>query len=315
MNNATLFPYIVSGIITLLIMAIGTLTYFLIKKNAGTNDYKEQLQELLSDDLEVTTTKKGIVGKWSNYWGRLFKEAGIARYNDDDNTAGRDVFFVSIIFAIVLTLISQNAILGIGGTAVLLVIIVFALQSRNSKKADEINSQLPGFIFALKSQVQASTTNERAMLKVIDSMPSPLYDDLVIVKNRLLASSTFKEALEELSLRTTSSELKFLAACMIQAADSGANLEKQLVSIQKVLEDRRKVSYEIKQAVSAAAPAIWVSTIAIPVIFFASYFMDANAREFWFVEPISYVVVGAAVILYIAGMWLTKRQVDAIKNI
>lgn len=315
MNNATLFPYIVSGIITLLIMAIGTLTYFLIKKNAGTNDYKEQLQELLSDDLEVTTTKKGIVGKWSNYWGRLFKEAGIARYNDDDNTAGRDVFFVSIIFAIVLTLISQNAILGIGGTAVLLVIIVFALQSRNSKKADEINSQLPGFIFALKSQVQASTTNERAMLKVIDSMPSPLYDDLVIVKNRLLASSTFKEALEELSLRTTSSELKFLAACMIQAADSGSNLEKQLVSIQKVLEDRRKVSYEIKQAVSAAAPAIWVSTIAIPVIFFASYFMDANAREFWFVEPISYVVVGAAVILYIAGMWLTKRQVDAIKNI
>lgn len=315
MINSDIFPYVISGAITLLLVFLGISIYMLVKGNRNTVDYRDQLQELLSDELETQAPKTNLVYRWNHYWGKLFKEGGFARYSSDDNTAGRDIIIVGVAVTIFVSILAQNPIIGILVTGLLGAVTILFLRSRNNRKSELINAQLPGFIFALKSQIQASETNERAMLKVIEAMPSPLYEDLIIVKNKLLASSTFKESLEELSQRTSSADLKFLAACMIQAADSGANLESQLNSIQEVLESRRKVSYEISRAVKAASPAIWLTSIAIPGLFLASYFMDENSRDFWFVDPISYIVLIVIALLYLAAMWLTKRQVDSIKNL
>lgn len=314
----TLFPYILAGIITLLLLALGLLIRQLIQRNMNTVNYDEQLQELMSNEFDdedsKSSTKITLAFKWNRYWGRLFKEAGISRYNSQNNAAGRDVLLIGVIGAIIISLVFQNFIIGPLASIVTIFAISFLMKQQINKKSEKLNQQLPGFIFALKAQIQASSTNERAMLKVIDAMPSPLYDDLKIVRNKLLASSPFREALEELSRKTASRDLQFLAACMIQATTSGSNLEHQLDSIQRVLDSRRKVTSEINKAVKAAQPAMWVSTIAIPFLFIVSYMQSATAREFWFNDPISYVVLVAVLVLYGASMWLVKGQVDKIKN-
>lgn len=312
-----IFPYALAGIITILLIALGFLIKQLINRNTRTVNYDEQLKELISnefDDDNKVRTKVTVIEKWNRYWGRLFKEAGISRYNAQNNTAGRDVILVGITVAVIISLILRNPIIGPLLSIAALFAISFIMKQQVNRKADKMNEQLPGFIFALKAQIQASTTNERAMLKVIDAMPSPLYDDLKIVRNKLLASSPFREALEELSKKTSSRDLQFLAACMIQATTSGSNLEHQLDSIQRVLESRRKVSSEINKAVQSAMPAMWVSSLAIPILFIASYLQSATAREFWFTDPISYIVLIGVGILYGASMWLVKGQVDKIKN-
>lgn len=315
----TVFPYALAAIITALFVVLGILVRQLIQRNNNTVNYDEQLKELMSSEFDdenenLGSTKITWVLKWNRYWGRLFKEAGITRYNDKNNTAGRDVLLIGAVIAVIVSLAVQNIIVGPIATAVFIFVVSFIMKQRINKKSDKLNEQLPGFIFALKAQIQASSTNERAMLKVIDAMPSPLYDDLKIVRNKLLASSPFKEALEELSRKTSSRDLQFLAACMIQATTSGSNLEQQLDSIQRVLDSRRKVSSEINKAVKAAQPAMWVSTIAIPFLFIASYLQSATAREFWFNDPISYLVLIAVLALYGASMWMVKSQIDKIKN-
>lgn len=313
------FPYVLAAIVTALFVVLGILVRQLIQRNNNTVNYDEQLKELMSSEFDdenenLGSTKITWVLKWNRYWGRLFKEAGITRYNDKNNTAGRDVLLIGAVIAVIVSLAVQNIIVGPIATGVFIFVVSFIMKQRINKKSDKLNEQLPGFIFALKAQIQASSTNERAMLKVIDAMPSPLYDDLKIVRNKLLASSPFKEALEELSRKTSSRDLQFLAACMIQATTSGSNLEHQLDSIQRVLDSRRKVSSEINKAVKAAQPAMWVSTIAIPFLFIASYLQSATAREFWFNDPISYLVLIAVLALYGTSMWMVKSQIDKIKN-
>lgn len=308
------FPYIISGGVTVLVVLLGILIFFAVKNSSQKMNYEDQLEALIQDDEQIVV-KMGIPEKWNLYWGDLFKTAGFTRYKEDNNAAGRDVIFGSVILAFLVALLTQNPLAGIGVSAALLIGSAVLIKNLSNKQEEKINYLLPGFIFALKANIQASETNERAMLKVIDSMPSPLYEDLVIVKNKLLASASFKESLESLAEKTSSKDLRFLAACMIQASESGANLESQLDSIQKVLEQRRKVADEVNRAVKSASPAMWLSTGVIPALFLASYFFDVSSRSFWFVEPVSWFALIATLVCYIGGMILVKRQVDAIKNL
>ena len=101
---------------------------------------------------------------------------------------------------------------------------------------------------------------------------------------------------------------------MIQASASGANMVNQIDSIQKVLESRRQVSDEINRAVKAVQPAVWIASVTLPGLFLASYFTDSAAQNFWFVSPFSWIAIGAAVFLYVAGLMMVKQQVDKIKN-
>ena len=315
-NLTEMYPYLIALGLTALIVLLIVLIYLAIKKSRTSASYDEQLEELLEYEYNTSSSKvqDGIVARWNRHWAETLKGAGFARYNADSTGAGRDIALIAVAVAVLGSALMGQILIG----PVLSVLVVFGasmfLRMKADKKSQDMNLQLPGFLFSLKANLQASETNERALLKVVDSMPSPLYDDLLIVKNRLLANGSFKEALEELSAKTSSRDLKFLCACMIQAAMSGSNMVTQLDSIQKVLEARRKVGDEIQKAVKTVQPAIWLSSAVIPALFLASYFMDASSREFWFIDPMSWIALGATVILYIAGMLLTKNQVDKIKN-
>lgn len=316
MMNIQLFPILVAAIFTVLLVLLGVLIFFYIRSSAGRKNYDEQLQELLEDEHgEKPEPKLTLTQRWNSYWGKLFRGAGLSRYGEENNNAGRDVLIGIATIALIIGLVTQNAIAGIVLAFALTGGIIMLTRGMANRKSNAINYQLPGFISALKANIQASDTYERAMLKIIDNMPSPLYEDLVVVKHKLLASSSFREALEELSRKTASRDLQFLTACLIQATTSGANMESQLVNIQKVLEQRRKVQDEINRAVQSAMPAMIIATIAIPGAFLFSFFFDGAAKDFWFQEPLSWAALAATGLLYAGGLFLVKRQVDSIKNL
>ncbi len=308
-NTALLM--IIAGAITLIIGFVAFMAWVTIQKNREKN-YEEQISELIEDDNEAEET--GVLDKWSRYWDAQFKELGWSRYNDNPLRAGREVMMLAGVIAIIGSAITANFFIG----PVLAVISIFAasyvIKMITGKKARQISMQLPGFLFALKANIQANETPERAILKVIDAMPSPLYDDLVIVRNHILANSTFKEALLDLSEKTASRDLKFLAACMIQAANSGANLEDQIGVIQSVIDARQQISDEIDKAARSAEPAMWAASVAIPGVFIALFALDPNASIFWFNNFISWILFGVIIGLWVTGILLARRLVSNIRN-
>lgn len=308
------FVYLIAGGIALLIGLIVSMGIFALQKNNEKTAYDDQLEELIkgeSDDGPQIT----LSYRWNQYWGERFKAIGWSKYSDDNSTAGRDIGIFAIVLAVIVGVLLRNPLAGIGISLGVTYLSGVFMKSKSNKDADVMNAQLPGFLFALKANVQANETPERAILKIVDSMPSPLYDELAIVKQRLLANSSFKDALEELAETTSSRDLRFLCSCMIQAANSGANLEGQITVIQNVLEARRKVSDELAKAARSAAPAIWVASVVIPGTFIGMYFMDPNARGFWFNDILSWAALAGVIFLYIIGVWMSKKLVDNIKNL
>lgn len=279
-------------------------------------DFEEQLREILVDELAGgdDDSPKTLVDKWMFMWARLFREMGWQRYDDNPRQAGIDVLVGWVVIAAATSAVAANLFVGPVLASALVFGLLIIVKNTAAKKADAISDQLPGFLFALKANIQANETPERAILKVVSAMPSPLYDDLLIVQSHILANSTFKEALLDLKEKTANRDLKFLASCMIQATSSGANIESQIATIQNVLDARREVSDEINQAARAASPAIWASSIAIPGAFIAIYFGDPNAASFWFVNPISWALLGVIGALWGAGVYFSRRMVTQIRN-
>lgn len=302
-----------------LISFIALIVYYRIANREGMIEYDKQLAELLyeeADDEEINKqpAKKSLITKWNEHWAEGFSILGLEKYGNGPNVAGRNVILVSFIICGILFVLMKNIFLSIFLTILLVYVFNFIIRNRKNKKAEEINAQLPGFLFAMKANIQANETPERSLLKIVDQMPKPLYDELYVVKQRILANSTFSSAITELETKTSSRDLKFLCACMKQAAESGANMEQQITVIQDVLVQRQKVTNEIQQAVSAASPAIWLASITIPAVFVITTLFDSNAKAFWFKEPISWAILAVVIMLYALGIWLSRKFVDNIKN-
>lgn len=315
-NEGDFLIYLIPAGVTLLLAAILGLAYMSYKKNSSKLAYDEQLQDLLTDENDPDFSPKLTLSmRWNEYWAKIAKDSGMLRYNDIDNTAGRDLAVLAVSAGLALSVVFRNPLIGAGAVTLMVFLASLVLKSFSSKKEEAIRSQMPGFIFAFKANVQGNTTAERAFLKVIDGMPSPLYDELVVVKNRLVAQSTFKEALEEVSYKTTSRELRFLCACLIQASGAGANLESQLDTIQKVLEDRQRVSDSINRAVKTTTPTVVVASVAIPGLFIGAYMIDPNSQQFWFKEPVSWAALVAIIVFWTGGILFAKRSADSIKKL
>lgn len=309
------FLYVIAIGFTLLISLIGLIIYLIYRKNSSKVAYEQQLNQLIASDDEFTTNKSGIFYKWNQYWNTIFKDSGWVRYNEDASKAGKEAFIFIIIASVVISLLTRNAFLGPMITGIVIVVFINILKMKNERESQRLNEQLPGFLAALKANIQANTTPERAMLKVIDDMPTPLYEDLIVSKQQILANTPFVETIQNLSARTKSKDLKFLCASMLQAVASGASLEDQIETIQNVLERRQKVNDEIKKAINSATPAIYVASVAIPLLFFATYFLNDATREYWFVDPTSWIALIVVIALWVAGILMTKKLVDNIKKL
>lgn len=312
-----LMPYIIAAGITAVVAIVFYLVYSMMRSTDNKATYYDQLEHLLEDEYlsEEEVYSPNIIDKWNNYWGKVAKDAGIGNYAERQNTAGRDVILLGVIVAIIIGILLQNILPGILIAVGGIFILSGMLRGFSNKKEELLNNQLPGFLFALKSNIAANETVEKAMIKVVDTMPSPLYEDLYIVKSRLQANSSFKDALKELKDKTTSRDLEFLVACMIQAVSNGENIEDQITTIQSVLEERQRVSQEITRSLKSVSPATWVASIAIPGSFLASYFMDGNAQNFWFVEPLSWIAFIAVGVLWVVGIWMSRKLASNIRNL
>lgn len=314
----TLMPYIIAGGITIAIAMIIYFLYIWFQNTDNKASYDDQLEELLEDEYVVDEAEPepNIVDKWNVYWGKIAKDAGIGNYAEQrDNTAGRDIILFAMGVTLVISVLLQNVIAGLAIAAAAVFIASGVLRGLSNRKEELLNNQLPGFLFALKSNLAANETIEKGIIKVVDNMPSPLYEDLYIIKSRLQANSSFVAALEELKHKTTSRDLEFLCACMIQAVKNGENIEDQITTIQKVLEERQKVSQEITRSLKTVSPATIIASVVIPASFLLSYYMDPTSQEFWFQHPVSWIAFGVVGALWGLGIWLTRKMASNIRNL
>ena len=297
----------------------------MISRNAKDKDpetkYRGQLEAILSgsdeydgEDDEEYGGKAGLLTRWNESWGRGFAEIS-PQFSKDDPKAGFLVVAAWIAIVALVTLFLKSFLAGVAIASVLVFLLFVFLKSRASRKDDVIRHQLTGFLFAMKANISASETPERALMKVIDNMPSPLYDQLLPVKNQILSNVGFAEAMANLQDTTTSEDLRFLCACMIQATSTGVSLEGQIDIILHAVEQKRRTTEEITQATKSANMSMYAAGVIIPAGFIGIYILDERAREYWFVEPMSWLALAAAAGISFIGIRQARKFVSKVREL
>lgn len=322
---------LVLSILLALVIAgiVGSLSYFFyasfIKKVSKEEIYKREMESILEDDEGEYYTKtedvvkESIFDKWNNMWIEnllpFFPDRYSAKYGNEPKNAGVDVIFIWAILCVTFFLLIQSipmAILiasGVIGASAVLLRIKFG------KKEGKMRDQIVSFLYALKANIQAGESPERALVKIVDNIPSPLGDELLIVKHQILSNTPFKEALISLRESTTSDDLRFLCSCMIQSSLTGSSIESQIDTIIDIVTKKKELADKISEETRSSDLSKWIAAILIPAMFVIVYVIDDSAREFWFIDPASYPIFGVVVLLYLAAFYLSNKKVKKVKEL
>lgn len=279
--------------------------------NRTINSLMESEVESDEYDIEDSDEKKKRLS-WSEYWLDLYKRTG--RTADDPLLPGRIPLFLAVIGGAFGGFVFPRDVFGGIIGALLLAFIPYAVfKFEISRRAKTLDKQLPYLLNTLRSNLQGSMTPQAALVEASTEVPAPLGDELKRVRNDIELNVPLIDALDAMSKRVDSHDLKFTLSAIEISIVEGSDLDKQLEVIQDITKQRVRIKQRLEAAVANAQPALWVSSIAIPLSLVFSIYSSETNKSFWFsgLGIIAFIIVG---FLYVAGLFLSRMLVRNIEK-
>lgn len=272
--------------------------------------FQDRLAELNRSELDEGEDKEET--GWFHYWNGLYNRTG--RIPNDPQSAGRGVLILIVLAGLFGALVFPGGAIGLLTMPVAAAFAArFYFRFEANRRTKTLDRQLPLLLSSLRANLQASSTPQSALIAVADEMPAPLGDELKILKSELEVNVPLEEALRGLANRVDSREIKFLISSIETAVSSGEDLDPQLETIQKIVEQRTRIRNKLSSAVSEVTPALWVSGIIVPGGLLFSFYQSEANRAFWFslFGIIALLVIAA---LYCAGLFVSYKLVKGVEN-
>lgn len=299
---------IVGVVVTLTLAVVRT-----VQAPAKRQNFDQALEYVMSSELDIDTalnTDEQTSQNWSEYWATLTHRSG--RVVSHPGAPGRVALGI-VIFGIVL-----GYLVFPGGPVGALVAPVVGLLGMRMflggearKRVIAMEKQLPQLLSGLRANLQAGSTPQQAMLAVADDLPSPLGDEMRMLKKDLNVNVALEIAMEGLAQRVPSREMKFLVSSVEIAVRSGADLDPQLATIEEIVKQRTRIRQKLRAAVAQVKPTQMLAYGAVPLMFFISNRTPDN-RAYWFGGGIIMLIVASA--LYAAGGYLIRFMVKGVEN-
>lgn len=304
----SLVAAVLAGAVVLL-LAFGVHRAFLT--NTGEADFEARLREIGRGEFqeEDDSDKKDT---WSSYWHSLATRTGTVPSSPE--SAGRIIMIMMIIaFGVGALVWPGSIVVGaiVAGVVPVLTRLWYMFQIK--KRSKKLDSQLPVLVSHMRATLQANQTPRDSILSVIEEMPYPLRDELEILRSEVNVNIPLETALENLAVRVPSREMKFLVSSIGIAIQSGSDLDPQLKIIEDIMGQRSRIAQKLASAVAEVQPSIYLSAVFVPAGFIYSYVSSEVNREFWG-SFLGILALAAVAVLYVAGLFLTRKIVNNVEN-
>lgn len=273
--------------------------------------FEEKLKQVAKSEL---SQKEGpnYKGGWYGFWETAFNKTG--RLTSDAGTPGNIALGVMVFAAGFGILIFPGGVLGgvlLPGLG--LGIYYFILRSETKKRAKTLENQMPNLLASIRSNLQSRATPQQAIINVANDFPSPLGDELRIVRDDMNVNIPMDKALQAFAARSASNDIKFLVASIEIAVESGADLDTQLETIEDIVRERRAIKDKLAVAISQAIPSIWVTGIFIPAGLIFSFMQSESNRQFW-TGFFGLICLGIVGVMYAAGLFMSWKLIKGVEN-
>lgn len=176
-----------------------------------------------------------------------------------------------------------------------------------------IEEQLPGFVATFKANIQANQHPQNAMANAIDNTAVPLFNELERAK-AIMEVGDFKPGIIYLRHNTDNDTLRQIASCIELAAESGANIEKQIETIEGIIEDKQAIERKKRLGINENKPLFIIASLFVPISFIGSYFISDMHRDFWFKTALSWILLLILTIVMSISIFATWKVIQAVED-
>lgn len=311
---ATILVLLVSILLGMTVMFLMYGIFRSASKTSELDAFKKSIEEINKSELEEEKKKEDYIDTktWSGYWLHLFLNTG--RTPTSPEQPGNLAIIAIIVVAAIGCLVwPRDLLAGIMFAVGILAVMRWYYSYEAKKRMLTLQRQLPLLISGIRANLQANQTPQAALEQVAEELPSPLGDELRIMKAELQVSVPLEEALTRLAERVPSRDIQFLVSAIKIAVTSGADLDPQLAIIQTIVDNRTRLQQKLASAIASVNPTIWVSAVTIPGMFIFQFFSNDTNRAFWF-SLVGIVCLIAVTFLYGIGLFISKKLVNGVEN-
>jgi tight adherence protein B len=181
------------------------------------------------------------------------------------------------------------------------------LKSKKKKILKKIDEQLPDTIMLLSNSLKAGYSFMQAVEVASRELPTPISLEFKQMLKEVNLGVNTETALESLSARAQSEDLKLVILAVLIQRQTGGNLSEILDNISDTIRSRIEVKGEIRvHTAQGRASAVIISLLPV-VLGFAIYLLDPTYIVVLFTEPAGLKMLGAAIAMELIGIMLISK--------
>ena len=191
-------------------------------------------------------------------------EQWLARRLERAGMAGPPVLIVLIAvaggmgLAVTLLLARGSFVLGAVGSVVPGIVIGTRITLRVRRYPDRVADALPGAMRAISDGLAAGRSLRDALVRASRETPPPLSVELEAVVDELAYGGRLTAALERLAIRVPRAPVQMFVAAVLVCASSGGNLARVLAELAEQLDNRARVTRELRGLGAQARLTAWL---------------------------------------------------------
>ena len=220
--------------------------------------------------------------------------------------AGVLLFLATFTICLMMSLNSGISLI-VGTLPVVIVLLYF--QHKRRERVFQIEAQLPDTLDLMARAMQAGHAFSSALLIVGAEGTHPIREEFQATFDEINFGITTATALNHLTLRVASSDLRFFVVAVLIQLETGGNLTEILKSLAGLIRERQRIAGSIRVLTAEGRLSAWILGLLPFVI---ALVLSVINREFvsklW-TEPIGIRMLQVSLGLMLIGVWWMWRMV------
>jgi len=276
-------------------------------------DYSENTSEIM--------VKKGPIRQLSKLIPRGSDERGYRQKQNQLKQASiafnvEEFFMIRVMLDIgvsllVLTLTHQLYTL-IVGIVLAEILLKLVLNSRRKQKTKAFDSQINEGIILMSNSLKAGYSFLQALSVASNETTGPLSDEFKQMLKEMSLGMPIEEALQGMTQRTVSEDLKLLVNAILIQKDIGGNLSEILENISVTIMERQKIKNEVKTLTAQGKLSGMIIMVMPAFLGGIIYLFNPEYISVLFTSQIGKVMLIGAVVSQLTG-WVFIRKIINIE--
>lgn len=220
---------------------------------------------------------------------------------------------VAVLTAIGMLVLKFSVLAAIGCAGAILILPLVWLSFKRRARMAKLNNQLPDVFDMMSQALRAGHSLAGAIQLVYEQMPPPIATEFAQVYHEQNLGVKIEEALQSMSRRVDSLDVKFFVTAVMIQRQTGGDLAEVLDNIGGVIRERIELAGLVRGLTAEGRLSGWVLFALPAIVFLASMYLNPRYAEVLLDDPrgkIMLLIAGGMQLMGIAMIrWIVNIKV------